>query len=213
MVLRTSAGASPLACSMRVFRSTITCRCLPPNGNGMATPRIVTSWGRRKLTPRSKSCCSASPSPDSASWRIGTLDALKLMISGGPVPGGYWRSTVWEIGGDLGVGGVQARVRLQVDLDDGLPVDGGGLDALDVVHRGREHALVRGRDPPFQLLGVQPGVLPGHRDDRDVDRGKDVGGRARDDDRTGDQDQEREDDEGVRPIQGDPDDPHGRECA
>ena len=116
-------------------------------------------------------------------------------------------------GGDLGVGGVQARVRLQVHLDDGLPVDGGGLDALDVVHRGREHALVRGRDPPFQLLGVQPGVLPGHRDDRDVDRGEDVGGRARDDDRTGDQDQEREDDEGVRPIQRDPDDPHERGCA
>src|SRR5262249_816199 len=25
------------------------------------------------------------------------LEALKLMISGGVVPGGYWRSTVWEI--------------------------------------------------------------------------------------------------------------------
>ena len=112
--------------------------------------------------------------------------------------------------GDLGVRGVEARLRLQVDLDDGLPVDGGGLDALDVVHRGGEHALVGGGDPPFQLLGVEPAVLPGHRDDRDVDRGKDVGGRARDDDRTGDQDQESEDDEGVRPIQRDADDPHER---
>ena len=89
MVLTTSAGASPLACSMRVLRSTMTWRCLPPNGHGIATPRIVTSWGRRKLTPRSKSCCSASPSPDSASCRIGTLEALKLMINGGPMPGGY----------------------------------------------------------------------------------------------------------------------------
>ncbi len=75
----------------------MTWRCLPPNGYGMATPGMVTSWGRRKLTPRSKSCCSARPSPESASWRIGTLEALKLMISGGPIPGGYWRSTVCEI--------------------------------------------------------------------------------------------------------------------
>jgi hypothetical protein len=58
---------------------------------------MVTSWGRRKFTPRSKSSCSASPSPDSASWRIGTLDALKLRMRGGVVPGGYERITVCEI--------------------------------------------------------------------------------------------------------------------
>src|SRR5262250_1344216 len=111
-------------------------------------------------------------------------------------------------GGDLRVRGVEPRPRLQVDLDDGLAVDGGGLDALDVVHRGREHALVGRGDAPLQLFRVEAAVLPGHRDDRDVDGREDVGGSAGDDHRADDEDQERQDDEGVRAVQGDPDDPH-----
>ncbi len=73
-VLTTSIGARPFDCSSRGSRSTITCRCLPPYGYGIDAPGTVTSWVRRKLSPTSFS--SASDIPDSASWRIGTVDAL-----------------------------------------------------------------------------------------------------------------------------------------
>ena len=46
-----------------------------------------------KFTLRSASCCSFKPLPEMPNWRIGTLEALKLMISGGRVPGGSWRRT------------------------------------------------------------------------------------------------------------------------
>lgn len=44
-----------------------------------------------KLLPRSYSCCSASVSLDSPSCRIGTVDALYVMMFGGSVPGGRMR--------------------------------------------------------------------------------------------------------------------------
>ena len=48
---------------------------------------------------------------------MGTLDALKLMISGGWVPGGSWRSSGLRRGGDLRVGGIQTGVRLKKEFD------------------------------------------------------------------------------------------------
>src|SRR5262249_452777 len=56
----------------------------------------------------------------------------------------------------------------------------------------------------------QASVKPDRADDRDVDRGKDVGRRAKDDQRSQDQDDERDDHEGVRPAQREADDPHRR---
>ena len=51
-------------------------RCLPPYGHGTAAPGTVTSWVAWKLAAKSINCCSDSPSPESASCRIGTLEAL-----------------------------------------------------------------------------------------------------------------------------------------
>ncbi len=87
----TSIGASPFACSARVSRSTTIWRILPPNGSGTAAPWTVASCVRMKLLPRSYSCCSASVSLDSPSCRIGTVDALYVMMFGGSVPGGRMR--------------------------------------------------------------------------------------------------------------------------
>ena len=52
------------------FRSTMICWGLPPNGDDRAAPDAVASCGRSKLDARSYSCCSVSPSPDSASCRM-----------------------------------------------------------------------------------------------------------------------------------------------
>jgi hypothetical protein len=72
----TSCADSPRACIAATSRSICTWRCLPPYGKGIAAPCTVTSGGRTVLTPRSNSACSDSPLPDSASCRIGTVDAL-----------------------------------------------------------------------------------------------------------------------------------------
>ena len=42
----------------------------------MAAPGTVTTGTRTKFRPRSNSVCSGSPLPDSASWMIGTVEAL-----------------------------------------------------------------------------------------------------------------------------------------
>ena len=55
------------------------------------------------------------------------------------------------------------------------------------------------------LVRRQAGVLPDHGDHRDADVRKDVDRRAQRRERTDDQDEEREHDEGVGPPQGDAD--------
>ena len=45
-------------------------------GTGWRRPARVTSGVRTTLRPRSARFCSDSPSPDSASWMIGTVEAL-----------------------------------------------------------------------------------------------------------------------------------------
>jgi hypothetical protein len=57
-------------------RSICTWRVLPPNGNGMAAPATVTSGVRTTLRARSARFCSERPWPESASWMIGTVEAL-----------------------------------------------------------------------------------------------------------------------------------------
>ena len=78
-------------------------------------------------------------------------------------------------GGDLGVGGIERGAGLQVDLDDGLAAVGGGFDVLDVVDEGGEGLFVRGGEATFELFRLEPGVLPGDRNDRDIDVREDVG--------------------------------------
>ena len=50
-----------------------------------------------KLFPRSFNSCSASVVDDSASWRIGTVEALYCRMSGALAPGGKLLMTVWEM--------------------------------------------------------------------------------------------------------------------
>ena len=74
--LTMSLGVSPNCCSFAGSRSTITWRCLPPYGYGSAAPCTVASCVRRKLLPRSKSCCSGSVLLESPNWMIGVVEAV-----------------------------------------------------------------------------------------------------------------------------------------
>jgi len=108
----------------------------------------------------------------------------------------------------LRVGGVEVRIRLQEDLDHRLAVHRRRFDVLDVVDGRRQDSLVLCRDPSFHLFRIEAGELPGHRDHRDVDAREYVGGRAEEDHRARDEDEQGEHDEGVGTVESDPDDPH-----
>jgi hypothetical protein len=166
----------------------------------MEAPGTVTSWVRRKFRPTSLSS--------------------DLEAGEGELENGHRRRAVVDDEGRLGargqlaqdglghrghlrVHGIEAGIRLQVDLDHGLAVHRGRLEVLDVVHRLGEHPRVLGGDPSFHLFRIQAGELPGHRDDWDVDVRKDIGGRPQNDHRAQDEDQEGEDDEGVGTIESD----------
>ena len=74
--LTTSIGDRLRSCSLRESISTMICRCLPPYGSGADAPGTVASCVFRKLLPKSNSSCSVSEADDSASRRIGTVEAL-----------------------------------------------------------------------------------------------------------------------------------------
>ena len=91
---------------------------------------------------------------------------------------------------------------MQEELDYGDAVIGGRLDVLDVVDQRGRCLLKWGSEPPFHFFRIEAGVLPGDRNHGDIDVGEDVGRRAQDDDRAHDEDEQGQDNKGVRPIQG-----------
>jgi hypothetical protein len=111
-------------------------------------------------------------------------------------------------GGDLGVGGVERGARLEVDFDDVFAVEASGFDVLDVVDEGGKGPLVGAGDAAFDFFGAEAGVLPGDRDDGDIDVGEDVRGGPQDQHRRRDQDQDREDNEGIGPVKREANNPH-----
>ena len=109
---------------------------------------------------------------------------------------------------DLRVGGIQARPRLQIKLNDHLARNRGRLDVLNVIHQHRQRLLVGRRQPSFELLRIQARILPCNRHHRNVNVGKNVGRRARDHHRRSNQNEDRQHDEGVRSAEGYFYDPH-----
>ena len=79
---------------------------------------------------------------------------------------------------------------------------------LDVVDQRGQHAFVDRGDPAFHLLRIEAGVAPAHGDDRNVDIRKNVGRGPQDDQRRGDQDEQRQDHEGVWSVQRKANNPH-----
>jgi hypothetical protein len=65
--------------------------------------------------------------------------------------------------------------QLEVDLDDAASVVGLALDMLDIADRRRQRTLVAIDDPPQHVGRRDNGISPDCCDDRNADRGKDVG--------------------------------------
>ena len=105
---------------------------------------------------------------------------------------------------DLRVGSGDVDRRLEENLDDAEAGDGLGLDVLHIVDRGGQHALVGRDDAACHLVRRQTGVLPYHRDHRNIDVGKDVCRCAQRHQRSDDQDQQGENNEGIGSRQGEP---------
>ena len=79
---------------------------------------------------------------------------------------------------------------------------------LDVVDQGRQHPFVNRGDPPFHLLGIEAVVVPADRYDRNVDVRKNVRGRAQNDQRCGNQNEQRQHHESIWPVQCKANNPH-----
>ncbi|MNL38498.1 hypothetical protein D3C87_1607130 [compost metagenome] len=89
---------------------------------------------------------------------------------------------------------------MKEDLDDAHARQGLGFDVLDVIDTVGERALIAGDDALRHVLRGQAVVAPHHAHDRNVDRREDVGRRAQDGNRPGQQDQYCQNDEGIRPT-------------
>ena len=111
-------------------------------------------------------------------------------------------------GGDLGERGIHGGAGLQKDLHHGNAVVRGGFNVLNVIDGHADDAFMRVGDALLNLGRIQPGVLPDDADDGDVDGGKNVGGRAQQDERREEHEQQGGHHEGVRPAQSELDNPH-----
>ena len=111
-------------------------------------------------------------------------------------------------GGDLGHGVADVDVRLEEDLDDPMPLsDCDSMCSMSLTVVVMPRSLLETMRLAISSRG-EAGEVPHHRDDRDVDVGKDVRGHRLDAEDAEDQDQKRKDDEGIRPPQRKPDNPH-----
>src|SRR5271156_4039521 len=79
---------------------------------------------------------------------------------------------------------------------------------LDAVDLRRQLALVIVDDAVGHVSWQQPGIGPDHADDRNIDAGEYIGGRAQRRSRTEDRDEHREHDKRVGPPEGYLNNPH-----
>ena len=120
------------------------------------------------------------------------------MTSGGVVPGGRPRTAGLHHCRDLGKRRLNVGLRTEEDLDHAHAVHRLRFDVLDVVDRNRNAAFGVGDDAVGHLAGREPGEIPHHADNWNVDVGKDVDGSAQNDDRRQDEEHQRHHDEGIR---------------
>jgi hypothetical protein len=90
---------------------------------------------------------------------------------GGWIPGGN-RARIAFVADDLRDRQIEIDVRLKIDLPDRDAGQRLRLDVLDTVDIGADRILAVGGDTLLHLLRAEPGFLPDHRDDRDIDFGK-----------------------------------------
>ena len=79
---------------------------------------------------------------------------------------------------------------------------------LDVADGGCQNTLIGRDEAPFHLFRTESGKIPDHRDDGDIDVGEDVGGCPQNHDRTHQQNEKSQHQEGIGASKGNSDNPH-----
>ena len=130
------------------------------------------------------------------------------MMRGEAIPGGRLRRIAWEMAVSSRDRQANVRARPEEALDDRAARHGLGLDVIDVHDDRGNGSLEAGDNPVYHLLRRQAGVVPGDADDRNVNRGQNVGRRALEDDGEEQKDGQRGHDEGIGTIEGESYDPH-----
>jgi hypothetical protein len=100
------------------------------------------------------------------------------------------------------LGGSDVRSLLEEDLDDAPTVKRLAFDMFDVANRAGQLTLVVVDDPARHILRGQSVIRPNDCDDRNLDVGKNIGGRANRGEYTEYENQDRQNHEGVWPLQG-----------
>jgi hypothetical protein len=111
--------------------------------------------------------------------------------------------------GGFGDGAIDVGAWMEEDLDDRDAVERLRLDVLDVVDVRRQCAFIDGGDAVRHVLGREAVERPHDADHWNIDVRKDIRRGAHDCERAEDEQQDRDDDKGVGPVQGESDDPHG----
>ncbi len=158
---------------------------------------MVISCGRSRLIAASNSVCSGSVGLDSPSCTTGMLDAEYLMISGGVMPGGSWRTCVCSTATTCAIAVWMLASGWKKTLMTVMPaseVDSMCSMSLTVVVRPRSFCA---GDPLPHLLRRQAVVVPDDADHRNVDFRKDVGRHVQQRERRRQHDQHRHHDERV----------------
>ena len=96
------------------------------------------------------------------------------MINGGKVPGGNWRRIVWETAATCAFAvGSRLAVGCRKILTIASPLTVVDSNVLDgIIDSCCQDSLINTSQPPFDLLRIQAGVLPRHRNNRNIDVGK-----------------------------------------
>lgn len=98
--------------------------------------------------------------------------------------------------------------RLHENLHYADAVQGLGFDMFDIVDRSGEYAFVRPHDVGFHVLWRKTVIVPDYGNDRYVDAREDVLRRTENGQNAGDQNENGQDDKGVRSTESEVYDPH-----
>ena len=124
------------------------------------------------------------------------------------MPGGIWRDRPLRRSGHLRECDVHLGPGVKEYFGDAAALHRLRFDVIDVGHRGGEKTLILRRDSRLHVLGAQAAIIPQHRDDRNVYVRKDVGGRAKNHQRADQENEQRQYDKRIRPVECDLNDPH-----
>jgi hypothetical protein len=180
------------------------CRILPPNGNGTAGRELRAHEAVAEVVERLlRQRVARQPELQDRHRRRVVGDDVRRQRAGRQDAQDRCR-----IRRGLGDRAIDVGARVKEDLDDRDAVQRLRFDVLDVLDIGCERAFIVRGDALRHVLCGESVVGPDDAHHRNVDVRKDIRRRSHDRERADQEQQEREDNEGIGPAKGQSDDPH-----